>query len=59
MKSGKNESRYKLYDRFLALVRKYNNEKNIEKNCQFDIYKLSGYFKKIYYLRGKFQNNQI
>jgi hypothetical protein len=49
-----NESRFLLYDRFLALVRLYSNEKDIEKVCHFDLETLKQYFIKLSELRQSF-----
>lgn len=48
------ESGFMLYDRFLALVRKYNNKSDIEKECQFDLDTLGAYFKQLFELRSSF-----
>lgn len=48
------ESGFYLYDRFLALVRKYHNENDIVKCCQFDLDTLKKYFRKLSRLRDSY-----
>lgn len=48
----KNESGFELYDRFLALVRKHNNEKDIKPVCGLNLTHLKKYFSVIHNLRG-------
>ena len=48
------DSGFRLYDRFLALVRKYGNEKDIKKQCYFDLENLKKYFIKLSKLREEF-----
>ena len=48
------ESGFHLYNRFLALVRKYDNQNDIEKCCQFDLDNLKRYFKTLSELRGEY-----
>lgn len=48
------DSGFELYDRFTTLVRKYKNEKDIEKCCQFDLVSLKNYFLKLSKLRESF-----
>lgn len=43
----RNESGYVLYDRFLALVRKYNHESSIKPVCHFDLQTMKQYFQKL------------
>lgn len=47
----KHESGFTLYDRFLALVRKYKNGKDIKSGTYFNIYTLKDYFLKLSELR--------
>jgi hypothetical protein len=49
------ENGFRLYDRFVALVKKYNNKKDINKCCQFDVDSLGKYFKKLSELRETFK----
>ena len=49
------ESGFFLYDRFIALVKKYNNKADINKCCQFDLESLGNYFKKISELRDSYE----
>lgn len=48
------DSGFELYDRFTTLVRKYKNEKDIKKCCQFDLNNLKNYFKQLSTLRESF-----
>ena len=48
------KSRFLLYDRFMALVRRYDNKSDIKKCCQFDLENLGEYFKKLSELRSTF-----
>jgi len=49
----KRESGMKLYDRFLTLLKKYDNEKDIEPRCNLDVQKLKEYFLELSELRNK------
>ena len=51
----KNESGFALYDRYLALVRKYNDKVNIKKNCGFDLEDLRLYYIVLSKLRDKIE----
>ena len=48
------DSGFRLYGRFLALVRKYKNEKDIKRQCYFDLENLKKYFIKLSKLREEF-----
>lgn len=50
----KHESNFELYDRFLALVRKYENQKDIKPICGFNINKMQKYFIALSELRTKY-----
>lgn len=45
---------FDLYDRYLAVVRRCDNEKDINKECYFDLNSLKMYFKELHELREKF-----
>jgi hypothetical protein len=45
-------SDFKLYDRFLALVNRYDSKSRIKKHSQFDVDNLCEYFKKLSELKG-------
>lgn len=48
------KSGFLLYDRFIALVKRYDNKNDIKKCCQFDLENLGDYFKKLSELRSNF-----
>ncbi len=48
-----NETDFELYNRFLALVRKYRNQDDIKKVCEFNVVTLGRYFKQVKHLREK------
>jgi len=47
------DSGFDLYDRFTTVLRKYDNEKDIKKSCNFDVQTLKGYFENISTLRDR------
>lgn len=51
-----NETDFRLYNRFLALVRKYRNQDDIEKVCDFNVVTLGRYFKQVNRLREKLRS---
>jgi len=48
-----NTTCFKLFDRFLALVRKYDSEEDLEQSCNWTLEKMITYYKTISELRGK------
>ncbi len=48
------ETNFDLYNRFTTLVRKYNNEEDIEKICYFDLDSMKEYFIIVNNLRESF-----
>ena len=53
------KSSFKLYDRFLTLVKKYNNEKDIKKDCGFTLYSMGQYFDMVSELRDKILGGEV
>lgn len=48
------KSGFLLYDRFIALVNRYDNKNDIKKCCQFNLENLGQYFKELSELRCRF-----
>jgi len=48
------KSGFLLYDRYIALVNRYDNRDDIKKCCHFDLDNLGEYFKKLSELRRSF-----
>jgi hypothetical protein len=48
-----------LYDRFIALVNRYDNKSDIKECAQFNLDSLGEYFKKLSKLRGSFFQNKM
>lgn len=52
-----NTTGFSLYDRYLALVHKYNNEADIEPVCDFTLDTMSAYYIELKTLRSKHRNS--
>lgn len=53
------KSGFNLYDRFIALVNKHNNDSDIEKGLNFNLNTLCEYFKTLINLRENFLKTNI
>jgi hypothetical protein len=51
----RNETKFKLLDRFLALIRKYDDEENLDESSGLDLYQI----KKFYTTLTKLRENSI
>lgn len=53
---NKHETGFDIFDRFLTLVRKYNNENNLIPRCNFTLDKMTKYYKVMSELRSEMIN---